>query len=492
MSEIVAGDPAGFDELLELADASVVNTLVFDTKTEAGDVLYESEVALATEIGAVRNVYDPSELIALARERGLYTITRIVTFEDDHWSDARPAASLAGTWMNAADQTNWAYPIDLAVESCQLGFDEIQFDYVRFPDGLAARRSTVPATMDERTGVIAEFLETARARLADEGCRTSAAVFGIITASATDEGIGQTVDALSGHVDALSPMLYPSHYGPGWIGYADPNDHPGPVIAHALDSAAPDLATGTKMQPWIQAFYYNGQQIQAQIAEAEQRGAGWMLWNYSGNYRADWVPALMMRRFAPIVALAVAALALDSSAACVADDETAATFVAESTLPPVTTAAADQTTTAETTATTTSTTTSTTTTAPLPELQGLDAELLAEGFDQPVTIAVNDTDSGTANDGAVYISEREGVIKVVAADGTVSVHADLSDRIGSSSIEQGLLGLAFRQRRPLRLLDRPRGRQRAGPSSSGPTPRSSRRFSSLSTSRPRDTTPATS
>ncbi|MDH4280077.1 MAG: putative glycoside hydrolase [Acidimicrobiia bacterium] len=290
VSEIVAGDRERFDALLELADASVVNTLVFDTKTEAGHVLYESDVALANEIGAVRDVYDPTELLAAAREHDLYTITRIVTFEDDRWSNARPATSLEGTWMNAADRTNWSYPIDLAVESCSLGFDEIQFDYVRFPDGQAARRSDVPAAMDERTAVIAEFLETARASLAEEGCRTSAAVFGIITASATDEGIGQTVEALSGNVDALSPMLYPSHYGPGWIGFDDPNEHPGPVIAHALDSAAPDLAVGTRMQPWIQAFYYNGEQIRAQITEAEQREAGWMLWNYSGNYRSDWLP----------------------------------------------------------------------------------------------------------------------------------------------------------------------------------------------------------
>jgi len=291
VSEFTAGDRERFDALLDLADASIVNTLVFDTKTEAGNVLYESEVELADEIGAVRNVYDPAELLAAAREHDLYTITRIVTFEDDHWSRARPAASLAGTWLNAADRTNWAYPIDLAVEACRLGFDEIQFDYVRFPDGQAARRSDVPATMEERTDTIAEFLDSARARLAEEGCRTSAAVFGIVTASATDEGIGQTVDALSGNVDALSPMLYPSHYGPGWIGFDDPNDHPGPVIAHALDAAAPDLAAGTKMQPWIQAFYYNGEQIRAQISEAEQRGAGWMLWNASGNYRTDWLPA---------------------------------------------------------------------------------------------------------------------------------------------------------------------------------------------------------
>ena len=131
------------------------------------------------------------------------------------------------------------------------------------------------------------------------------------------------------------------------------------------------------------------------------------------------------------------------AAACVADDETAATFEAESTLPSVTsdtTEPADESAeTEETTAETTATTEATTTTEPLPELQGLDVELIADGLDQPVTIAV-DPD---ATNGAIYVAEREGVIKTVDPDGTVSVHADLSSRIGSSSIEQGLLGLAF-------------------------------------------------
>ena len=293
MSEITAADPARFDELLAQAERSTVNAFVFDTKTEAGNVLYDTEVAFANEIGAVRAVYDPVALIAEAKAHDLYTVTRIVTFEDDRWASARPDAGLGGTWMNAADESNWDYPIALAVEACQLGFDEVQFDYVRFPDGAVARRARgiVPTTIDERTTVISTFLSTARAALADQGCNSSAAIFGIVTASLTDEGIGQTVVDLSPQVDALSPMLYPSHYGRGWMGFADPNDHPGPVIAHALDSAADDMAPGTTMRPWIQAFYYNGTQVQAQINEAEQRGAGWILWNASGNYGDSWLPA---------------------------------------------------------------------------------------------------------------------------------------------------------------------------------------------------------
>ncbi|MDH4280078.1 MAG: PQQ-dependent sugar dehydrogenase, partial [Acidimicrobiia bacterium] len=141
--------------------------------------------------------------------------------------------------------------------------------------------------------------------------------------------------------------------------------------------------------------------------------------------------------------------------ACVADDQTAATFEAESTLPPVTAdtdggseETTPPTTDAEESAESTAVSETTATTAPLPELQGLDVELIADGFDQPVTIAVDDTAVGdtavgdTAA-GTIYVSEREGIIKAVAADGSVEMVADLTDRIGSSSIEQGLLGLAF-------------------------------------------------
>lgn len=143
----------------------------------------------------------------------------------------------------------------------------------------------------------------------------------------------------------------------------------------------------------------------------------------------------IMRPLLPIVALALSLAAT----ACVADDQTSATFEAESTLPPITSDTTAATADSSETTEATDTTAATTTTAPLPELQGLDVELLADGLDQPVTIAVNPA----VDDGAVYVSEREGVIKRVAPDGTVEVVTDLSDRIGSSSIEQGLLGLAF-------------------------------------------------
>jgi len=293
VSRYVAGDAAEFDALLELANATSVNTLVFDTKDEADTVLYDTEVEYAETIGAVDPVYDPADLIAKAKENGLYTITRIVTFEDATWAKADSEAKLAGEWVNAADQTNWEYPLALAVEACQLGFDEIQFDYVRFPAGRTATvaRASIPDTGPERAKVIQAFLGEARALLHPMGCGLSAAIFGIVMSSETDEGIGQMPETVSSSVDAISPMLYPSHYGSGWLGFADPNDHPGPVVAHALDIGIDRMESPSLVRPWLQGFYYNGSQVLAQITETESRGGGWIIWNASGHYGSDWLPS---------------------------------------------------------------------------------------------------------------------------------------------------------------------------------------------------------
>ena len=163
---------------------------------------------------------------------------------------------------------------------------------MRFPSGRTAEVAAdlVPQTGELRAEAIADFLAAARAELEAEGCGISAAIFGIVMSSDSDERLGQTPESISAVVDAVSPMLYPSHYSPGWLGFADPNDHPGPVIAFSLDEGADRVDAGSAMRPWIQGFYYSGEQIKAQIEEAEARGAGWIIWNAAGNYQADWLP----------------------------------------------------------------------------------------------------------------------------------------------------------------------------------------------------------
>jgi len=289
VSRSVAADDDAFARLLELTDLSTVNALVFDTKDESGSVLYATDVVEAHAIGAVSPRYDPIALVSAAKYHDLYTITRIVSFEDDYRAGVRGNLKLAGDWLDPTNRETWEYPLDLAVEACGFGFDEIQFDYVRFPTSDAAQ-DRKPQTQAERTATVAAFLAQARDLLHPLGCAVSAAIFGIVMSAPDDQGIGQRPEDLTGIIDAVSPMLYPSHYSLGWLGYDDPNDHPGPVIADALDDGTPRFDDITIVRPWLQAFYYTPGQILAEIDEAESRGLGWILWNATGNYQLDWLP----------------------------------------------------------------------------------------------------------------------------------------------------------------------------------------------------------
>ncbi|MCP3994081.1 MAG: hypothetical protein GY722_03310 [bacterium] len=293
VSSYVAADREQFDALLDLAARSTVNAFVFDTKDESSYVLYESASEFAASIGSINPMYEPTELIEAAKDAGLYTITRIVTFEDDIWVRERPDHKLAGTWADPTNRDTWEYPLELAVEACRLGFDEIQFDYVRFPAGrtAAAANARRPTTQEERVSTIQSFLTEARDLLHPMGCALSADIFAIVLSTPNDQGIGQMPEAVSAVVDAVSPMIYPSHYSDGWLGFPDPNDYPGPVVANALDAGIPRLNEYTEMRPWLQAFYYTADQILAEIEEAESRGSGWILWNAGGNYAESWLPA---------------------------------------------------------------------------------------------------------------------------------------------------------------------------------------------------------
>ena len=299
---VVAGSPTDFDHLLEIIDGTVINTLVFDTKEEGGAVLYDSQVPDAA--GAVISGYDVESVLAAAQERGLYTITRIVTFQDDFWTPDHPDHAAHNTatggvwtnnrglaWMDPTDRGAWEYPLALAVEACQLGFDEIQFDYVRFPSDGDISVLSYDEIVDEdtRSETVAAFLAEARTRLHAEGCAVSADVFAIVLSVNDDQGIGQRLEEVSASVDALSPMIYPSHYSPGWLDFDDPNAHPSEVVSQAIDTGLPRMQ-GAMLRPWLQAFYYDADQIAAEIERAERHGMGWLLWNATSAFETDWFP----------------------------------------------------------------------------------------------------------------------------------------------------------------------------------------------------------
>lgn len=289
-AETAQSDDA-FAGLLALADETAVNALVFDSKQEGGVVLYDTGVADAHEMGAVNVFYDPAERIVQAHEHGLYTITRIVTFEDARRASAFPEEALTGPWLDPASPGARGYVLALAEEACGLGFDEIQFDYVRYPSGLAAEVSGQrDLTQSERLAAVSGFLQQARDLLHPMGCAVSAAVFGIVASSSDDQGIGQRPEEVSAQVDVLSPMIYPSHYSPGWLGFDDPNDHPYDVTADGIDDAGARLVEGARLRPYLQAFWWTNQQIRRSIQAAEDAATGWILWNILSNFDRAAIP----------------------------------------------------------------------------------------------------------------------------------------------------------------------------------------------------------
>ena len=158
------------------------------------------------------------------------------------------------------------------------------------PGGELNRREGL--TQEIRVGAIESFLKLAREAIHPLGCAISADVFAIVMSTPDDQGIGQRPEDLTKHLDAISPMIYPSHYGDGWLGFADPNDHNAEVTADALDDGSGRLNNSALMRPWLQGFYYNASEVLEGINEAEKRGFGWMLWNANGNYELAWLPPL--------------------------------------------------------------------------------------------------------------------------------------------------------------------------------------------------------
>ena len=199
-----------------------------------------------------------------------------------------PFSSRGQYFLDPTDPEARKYGMDLAIEACEAGVDEVQFDYVRFPDDRPEEIAfDAGVTTDTRVSTISSFLQDAVAALHPMGCAVGADVFGFLTTAEGDGGIGQRWEDIAQIVDVISPMVYPSHYGPDWFGYENPNDHPGPVVARALEDGMARLPRKVVVRPWLQDFGYNSSQVRDQIEVAESFGLGWMLWNAQSDVTTD-------------------------------------------------------------------------------------------------------------------------------------------------------------------------------------------------------------
>ncbi len=304
------GSPSLRGAALKLIEGTEINALVVDVKGDRGMIPYKSAIPLAARVGAqsLMTVKDAGALMKELHRRRIYTIARIVVFKDNPLATARRDLAVKTrsgalwhdrenlAWTDPFNQEVRDYNIAIAVEAAKLGFDEIQFDYVRFPDrlDLAYRK---PNTMHNRIAAISGFLAEARRRLAPYNVFVDADIFGYVCWNLDDTKIGQRIEDLVQQVDYVSPMLYPSCFQFGIPGYRNPVQHPYEIVSLSLKRARDrtDLPA-TRFRPWLQAFrdyafgrkLFRGPEIRAQISAAEKFGSdGWMLWNPHNVYSGE-------------------------------------------------------------------------------------------------------------------------------------------------------------------------------------------------------------
>ena len=300
--------------LIEVARKTEVNALVIDVKDDRGFILYRSKVPLAREIGAdtadghwmseskLRAVLDT--MIA----NGIYPFARIVVAKDPllarkrldlaikRKADLKPWLDKNGNpWLDPHQRAVWKYAADLAREAYDLGFSEVQFDYVRFPDEKRLVAETVYplANGRQRAQVIRDQLGFLRNSLKPKGIRVTADVFGLTATDTTDMGIGQRWEMFVDQVDVVLPMVYPSHFARGTYRLRSPNAHPYKTIDNALKDViarSKPVAHAAKIIPWYQDFTlgpprYGPAQIRAQKKAGYDNGfQSWILWNPKSNY----------------------------------------------------------------------------------------------------------------------------------------------------------------------------------------------------------------
>ena len=296
----LASLPGKLQEYIDL-ESEGLTAIELDVKDENGEVGFRSSSALARQIGAARDFYDAREVANRVHDRGLYLIGRIVVFEDPLLAHGRPELAVqrsdgsvwedaAGLgWTNPYDRRVWDYNVDIAEAAVKAGFDEIMFDYIRFPsDGDVDSAVYRNQGSLERRDAIPSFIRYAARRLKPLDARVSTAVFGL--SAVRDLGIGQVPKRIAPHVDAVYAMTYPSLFGPGELGLVDPGAAPGPTVARALKRFKQQLrGTDAQLLPWVQDFSfsvpYGVDEVRAQIYSARLAGAkGYLIWNASGVY----------------------------------------------------------------------------------------------------------------------------------------------------------------------------------------------------------------
>ncbi len=312
MSSWVAGTRDFRNRLITLVDDTELNAIVIDIKDSTGKISFEvSDPILVKENAVEKRIPDIRGLIDLLHSKDIYVIGRIAVFQDPHFIKNHPNSAVKTntnknnfwkdnngiSWIDASSDDAHIYTVALAKEAYALGFDEINFDYIRFPSDGNMKDIYYPLSNGKvKTDVMKYFYEYLNKNLKPQGVVISADLFGMTTTNTDDLNIGQILEDALKNFDYIAPMVYPSHFPKNWNGYANPATKPYEVIHYSMNSAvkkAEAIGESTlKLRPWLQDFdmgaKYTKELVRAQIKATYDVGlTSWMLWDPANTYTRD-------------------------------------------------------------------------------------------------------------------------------------------------------------------------------------------------------------
>lgn len=307
MSSWVASTPSMRDKIINLIDTSEINAVVIDIKDATGRVSFLVNDTVIAETGSPKDlIKDISGIIKTLHEKNIYVIGRISVFQDPYLTHEKPEWALksksTGTiwkdrkglsFLDPTKQEVWDYIVRLAQESYQKGFDEINFDYIRFPSDGNIKDIAYPTSIASKADAIELFFQHIHKEMSASSITTSADLFGLTTEATDDMGIGQILEKALPNFDFIAPMIYPSHYPKGYQGFQNPASKPYEVVTIAMKSGvarAKALGMGPeKFRPWIQDFdlgaTYTASMIRDQIKGLNEQGINsYMVWDPANSY----------------------------------------------------------------------------------------------------------------------------------------------------------------------------------------------------------------
>ncbi len=308
----------GLSHLINLANETEINSLVIDIKDYTGKISFEAKSLFVNSLDSEdRKIEKLEDLVEMLHKNNIHVIARIAVFQDLFLAEKRPDLAVQSiknkevwkdrkglTWLDPASKEVWNYILIIAERLNNYGFDEINFDYIRFPSDGDMNDVSYPFYNESipKKEILKEFFNYLSDNLRTKNIKISIDLFGLTTINKDDLGIGQVLEIALPYFDFVCPMVYPSHYANGFIGFENPAEYPYEVVRYSLETAIkridkfqkenPDIEIA-KIRPWLQDFDlgadYNSEMIRKQKKAVYDVGLkyGWMLWDPKNIYTRE-------------------------------------------------------------------------------------------------------------------------------------------------------------------------------------------------------------